>query len=40
MDIFVLGLKGLLILTSLVGLTFIVERGIAFVSEVLAAKEQ
>ena len=29
MDIFVLGLKGLLILTSLVGLTFIVERGIA-----------
>src|SRR5690348_17314851 len=29
MDIFVLGLKGLLILTSLVGLTFIVERGIS-----------
>src|SRR5262245_63464863 len=29
MDIFVLGLKGLLILTSLVGLTFIVERGFA-----------
>ncbi len=29
MDIFVLGLKGLLILTSVVGLTFIVERGIA-----------
>jgi biopolymer transport protein ExbB len=29
MDIFVLVLKGLLILTSIVGLTFIVERGIA-----------